>query len=364
MPLTSASATEKAAVSTSAATGDGRGVITHPLFARSQHSISPRSAVSFASSEFDEQNAISEVSKRLSRQLAQSEPGSVPTSASAAGDVTLKASALQQDDAVEKDVVEREEHTLSNQSSASTLALRPRTGALPLSTLQALAPTTAQTGSNFASRFKAAREQTHGLTPTPSRSGGPSLTEKSSVATLTSSSMLTSSSSDPLKPVPSTPKGSLNSPISSSMFADGRKLDTSKSQKSLSDDDGVRTMGIAVVGQRSVGKTSVIRRGLRQYGISRPTVLSNMIRAYAIRCVLDQSAAEKIRILELDSAAFVAPTGTELAWPTQLADSERPGHGKIDGAIICYDAGNLPSLKGVPELLGTSPDPSSLSSDN
>lgn len=253
-------------------------------------------------------------------------------------------------DSGEDDGRDEPHHTLSNQSSASTLALHPRGGSAPLAALQALAQPGSQAGSNFASRFKAARASTQ-------VEAGPGLAEKGSLATLTDGPWTVSSptthgsaqsSMDPLR----SPAGQASS--SGAPTGSTERSEDWPARPTLIDDEEVRTMGVAVVGQRDVGKTSIIRKGLRQYGLSRPMAVSDKIKAYAIRCVLDQPAAENIRVLELDSAAFVAASGTELAWPAELSDMNRPGHGKIEGAVICYDAGNLPSLKGVPELLGTS----------
>lgn len=109
-------------------------------------------------------------------------------------------------------------------------------------------------------------------------------------------------------------------------------------------EEGIRPLGVAVVGQHNVGKSTIIRKGLHQFGLSKPALLRDTISAYAMRCILDQEP-EQVRVLEINSSAFVGPTGRELRWPEEL--------GRIEGAVICYDASDLPSLKGVPELLGT-----------
>lgn len=109
---------------------------------------------------------------------------------------------------------------------------------------------------------------------------------------------------------------------------------------------------MAIVGHRGTGKSTAIRKGLRTFGVSRPTTFNEHVRAYTIRAVLGSNAPENVRVLEVNTPAFVHKTNwSGISWPASLRD----GYGlrNVQGAIVCYDAGNLGSIRGVPELLGT-----------
>lgn len=99
---------------------------------------------------------------------------------------------------------------------------------------------------------------------------------------------------------------------------------------------------IAVVGHKSSGKSTVIRKGLRQFGLSKPTVVSDRITSHSTICIVDQKE-RTIEVLEMDASVLLNGPSRRFAWPRSLP--------YIDAAILCYDASQISSFRGMSELL-------------
>lgn len=99
---------------------------------------------------------------------------------------------------------------------------------------------------------------------------------------------------------------------------------------------------ISVVGHKGAGKSTVIRKGLRQFGLSRPTVLSDRITSHSTVCIVDQEQ-RTIEVLEMDASVLLNGPSKRFAWPKSLP--------YIDAAILCYDASQISSFRGMSELL-------------
>ncbi|PWN33248.1 ras GEF [Meira miltonrushii] len=99
---------------------------------------------------------------------------------------------------------------------------------------------------------------------------------------------------------------------------------------------------IAVVGHKGSGKSTVIRKGLRQFGLSKPTVVSDRITSHSTICIVDQKE-RTIEVLEMDASVLLNGPSKRFAWPRSLP--------YIDAAILCYDASQISSFRGMSELL-------------
>ncbi|KAK0569819.1 alanine transaminase [Tilletia horrida] len=99
---------------------------------------------------------------------------------------------------------------------------------------------------------------------------------------------------------------------------------------------------IAVVGHKNAGKSTVIRRGLKQYGLSRPNMLSEKVTSYSTVCLVDH-AERTIEVLEIDAAVLLGGPTKRFAWPKSLPN--------VDAVILCYDASEVSSFRSMSELL-------------
>lgn len=99
---------------------------------------------------------------------------------------------------------------------------------------------------------------------------------------------------------------------------------------------------IAVVGHRGAGKSTVIKKGLRQFGLSRPQVLSEKVTSHYTVCIVDHEQ-RTIEVLEVDTSVLISGSSKRFAWPRFLPN--------IDAVILCYDASQLASFRGMSELL-------------
>ncbi|KAF8509830.1 hypothetical protein JB92DRAFT_3119551 [Gautieria morchelliformis] len=104
---------------------------------------------------------------------------------------------------------------------------------------------------------------------------------------------------------------------------------------------------IAVVGPPGCGKSTVIKKGLRAWGVSEESICTvatpqGLLR-YGSRTINAPRDDEKVaHVLELDSnvLSLDSPGG---AWPKELPP--------IDGVLVCYDASDPASFARVPDLL-------------
>ncbi|UZJ53564.1 hypothetical protein CBS101457_002884 [Exobasidium rhododendri] len=99
---------------------------------------------------------------------------------------------------------------------------------------------------------------------------------------------------------------------------------------------------IAVVGHRGSGKSTVIKKGLRQFGLSKPHVLSDKITSHSTVCIVDHEQ-RTIEVLEMDASVLLNGPSKRFAWPNFLPH--------IDAVILCYDASQITSYRGMSELL-------------
>lgn len=99
---------------------------------------------------------------------------------------------------------------------------------------------------------------------------------------------------------------------------------------------------IAVVGHRGSGKSTVIKKGLRQFGLSKPQVLSEKVTSHSTVCIVDHEQ-RIIEVLEIDTSILLNGPKKRFSWPKFLPH--------IDAVILCYDASNLSSFRGMSELL-------------
>ncbi|GAK66954.1 Ras GEF [Moesziomyces antarcticus] len=99
---------------------------------------------------------------------------------------------------------------------------------------------------------------------------------------------------------------------------------------------------IAVVGHAQSGKSTVIKKGLRQFGLSKPHVLSEKVTSHSTVCVVDQEQ-RTIEVLEIDASVLLNGPSKRFAWPKFLPH--------IDAVILCYDAAEIASFRGMSELL-------------
>ncbi|KAK0530369.1 hypothetical protein OC834_003347 [Tilletia horrida] len=99
---------------------------------------------------------------------------------------------------------------------------------------------------------------------------------------------------------------------------------------------------LAVVGHRGAGKTTVIKRGLKQYGLSKPNSLSEKVTSYSTFCLVDNSE-RTIEVLEIDAAVLLNGPTKRFSWPKFLPS--------IDAVILCYDASEVSSFRSMSELL-------------
>lgn len=99
---------------------------------------------------------------------------------------------------------------------------------------------------------------------------------------------------------------------------------------------------IAVVGHRGSGKSTVIKKGLRQFGLSKPQPISDKITSHSTVCIVDHEQ-RTIEVLEVDALVLLPGSTKRFAWPKFLP--------RIDAAILCYDASHAASFRGMSELL-------------
>ncbi|PWZ01775.1 ras GEF [Testicularia cyperi] len=99
---------------------------------------------------------------------------------------------------------------------------------------------------------------------------------------------------------------------------------------------------VAVVGHAQAGKSTVIRKGLRQFGLSKPHVLSEKVTSHSTVCVVDHEQ-RTIEVLEIDATVLLNGPSKRFAWPKFLPH--------IDAVILCYDASEIASFRGMSELL-------------
>ncbi|PWN44889.1 ras GEF [Ceraceosorus guamensis] len=99
---------------------------------------------------------------------------------------------------------------------------------------------------------------------------------------------------------------------------------------------------IAVVGHAGSGKSTVIKKGLRQFGLSKPQILSEKIASHSTLCIVDQEQ-RTIEVLEIDAMVLLNGPNKRFAWPKFLPH--------IDAVILCYDAAHVSSFRGMSELL-------------
>lgn len=99
---------------------------------------------------------------------------------------------------------------------------------------------------------------------------------------------------------------------------------------------------IAVVGHRGAGKSTVIKKGLRQFGLSKPQVLSEKVVSHSTICIVD-SEQQTIEVLEIDTSILLSGSSKRFTWPKFLP--------RIDAVILCYDASRISSFRGMSELL-------------
>ncbi|CAO1627509.1 unnamed protein product [Parajaminaea phylloscopi] len=99
---------------------------------------------------------------------------------------------------------------------------------------------------------------------------------------------------------------------------------------------------IAVVGHLGAGKSTVIKKGLRQFGLSKPQVLSERVTSHSTVCIVDHEQ-RIIEVLEIDTSVLLNGPSKRFCWPKFLPP--------IDAVILCYDASNLSSFRSMSELL-------------
>lgn len=99
---------------------------------------------------------------------------------------------------------------------------------------------------------------------------------------------------------------------------------------------------IAVVGHQGAGKSTVIKKGLRQFGLSKPQRLADNITSHSTVCIVDHEQ-RTIEVLEMGASVLLNGPSKRFAWPKFLPH--------IDAAILCYDASEIASFRGMSELL-------------
>lgn len=112
---------------------------------------------------------------------------------------------------------------------------------------------------------------------------------------------------------------------------------------------------IAVIGHKGCGKSTVVRKGLKQFGLSRPQVLSEKVTSHSTLCVVNQEQ-RSIEVLEIDTSVLLTKKTSALegnvnsessdsvfAWPPYLPH--------MDAVVLCYDASDESSFQGMSSLL-------------
>lgn len=99
---------------------------------------------------------------------------------------------------------------------------------------------------------------------------------------------------------------------------------------------------IGVVGHRGAGKSTVIKKGLRQYGLFKSNSFSEKVKSHSTMCVVDQEQ-RSIEVIEIDASLLLNGPNKRFAWPKFLP--------RLDAVCLCYDAAQLPSFRGISELL-------------
>ncbi len=125
---------------------------------------------------------------------------------------------------------------------------------------------------------------------------------------------------------------------------------------------------IAVVGHRGVGKSTVIRKAVKAWGVSEPVIVvnpaghirksatSSLDFALLIYVVCSSFSmiqpggklqnALKVEFVEMNMAALNLSETSQSIWPTLLT--------RASGVILCYDALRQNTLQGIAPLLGES----------
>lgn len=99
---------------------------------------------------------------------------------------------------------------------------------------------------------------------------------------------------------------------------------------------------IGVVGHRGAGKSTVIKKGLRQYGLFKSNSFSEKVKSHSTMCVVDQEQ-RSIEVIEIDASLLLNGPNKRFAWPKFLP--------RLDAVCLCYDAAQLSSFRGISELL-------------
>ncbi|KAJ9108570.1 hypothetical protein QFC19_002286 [Naganishia cerealis] len=111
---------------------------------------------------------------------------------------------------------------------------------------------------------------------------------------------------------------------------------------------------IAVVGAEQVGKTTMIGKAFKAWGLSEPMALltedselTPRISRYVTAVDTGKPPRKRlVEILEIDIRAvrrLDSPSAAPSIWPAILP--------RIDGVMVCYDASNVDSLIGLPEVV-------------
>ncbi|PWN23572.1 ras GEF [Microstroma glucosiphilum] len=112
---------------------------------------------------------------------------------------------------------------------------------------------------------------------------------------------------------------------------------------------------IAVIGHKGCGKSTVVRKGLKQFGLSRPQVLSEKVTSHSTLCVVNQEQ-RSIEVLEIDTSVLLTKKAPTLDGNTESESSEPvfawpPYLPHMDAVVLCYDAAAEKSFTGMSNLL-------------
>ncbi len=84
------------------------------------------------------------------------------------------------------------------------------------------------------------------------------------------------------------------------------------------------------------------QEGSSPIGLSKPHVLSEKVTSHSTVCVVDQEQ-RTIEVLEIDASVLLNGPSKRFSWPKFLPH--------IDAVILCYDASEIASFRGMSELL-------------
>lgn len=102
---------------------------------------------------------------------------------------------------------------------------------------------------------------------------------------------------------------------------------------------------IAVLGPKAVGKSTLIRRGLKRAGSEPRQLLASPDGHLASSTVSPLSIGDvehSIQVVEVDSGLFTW-SGSDLVWPVEIPPA--------DGILLCYDASDPDALSGLSRFL-------------